>query len=123
VPRTRIAPAERLASFSREISSTDSPRYSVWSRPTLVSTTASGTAAVVASYRAPRPASSTAHESLSSAKILRAPAVSSSNCDAGTSFASATSMTPPIAAANRSSETSSPRSITRSVYESTCGER
>jgi valyl-tRNA synthetase len=105
VPSTRTAPGSRLASFSSAISSIVSPRYSVWSRLTLVNTTASGSAAEVASWRAPSPASSTAHSSPASRNIFRAPAVRSSNWVAGISLASATTMTFHMAATNSSSET------------------
>ena len=59
-PRTTTAPGATTASFSAAIASRVSPSTSVWSSATFVSTTTAPPSTFVASWRPPRPASTTA---------------------------------------------------------------
>src|SRR5579872_2875728 len=78
--RTTVAPGPATASFSRAIASRVSPRTSVCSRLTFVSSTTGASITFVASSRPPRPASITAASTPSAANCANAAAVRVSNC-------------------------------------------
>ncbi len=59
-PRTRGRPSRAVQSFSRAMASRVSPRYCMWSMPTVVSTVRMGSVALVASQRPPMPTSTRA---------------------------------------------------------------
>ncbi len=78
-PTTSVDPGATTASFSRAMSVIVGPSQRVCSRPTLVSTATGAASTLVASWRPPRPASTTAASTPRSASSENAAAVSSSN--------------------------------------------
>ncbi len=74
-----MASGRTTASFSRAMSATVGPSQRVCSRPTLVSTTTGARSTPVASWRPPRPASTTATSTPRRASSSNAAAVISSN--------------------------------------------
>ncbi len=58
-PQIAGRPARKMCAFSQPIRSRVSPRYSMWSMSTLVSSAQSASKALTASRRPPRPISST----------------------------------------------------------------
>ena len=79
-PTQSAAPRSSTASFSARISSRVSPSTRWWSRPTFVSPTTRALTTRVASWRPPRPASTTQASTPASASTKNAAAVSASNC-------------------------------------------
>ena len=78
-PVTARSPRMMIAAFSRAIALTVEPSRSMWSRSTLVIAATPPSQAWVASSRPPRPTSTTARSTASSANQRNATAVSSSN--------------------------------------------
>ena len=109
-----------MPAFSDAISSSESPRYSTWSRATLVTAVASGAMTLVESSRPPSPTSTTARSTPASAKQRNASAVVASKkvapvrSMAGRSRASAS--------ASSAASTGRPPMRMRSVNETRCGE-
>ena len=117
------------ASFSVAISTSVSPRYSVCSSPTDVSTVTRDGSTLVASSRPPSPASITPTSTRAAARATNAAAVSASNwvTDSPGSRLRSTVCTAwatrSTAAANASGSISAPRIRTRSRQRSSWGER
>ena len=120
--------SRRTASFSAAISSIVSPRYSVWSSPTEVSTVAREPITLVASSLPPSPASITPTSTLAAANATKAAAVNSSNCVTGPSSPAARSATCAASSArstawsNAASAIGWPPMTMRSLHEIRWGE-
>ncbi len=81
-PVSAGTPLRKIPPFSRAISTSDSPRYSIWSRAMLVTAVATGESTFVASSRPPRPTSTTATSTPASARQRNAMAVVASKKEA-----------------------------------------
>ncbi len=115
--RTTTASTGATASFSVAIASSVSPRTSVCSSPTFVRSTTLVRSTLVASYRPPSPASTTATSTPASANAASAAAVTASNCVAPSRSAGERTR-----ATVSSKSVSEPFSRMRSRQLATCGE-
>jgi len=113
-PSTAVAPGFTIPALSWAMASTVSPSTSVWSSETFVHTATVDATTFVASKVPPRPTSTTATSTASSAKCSSPPTVSSSNLVSRASSAFSRSRSRPSTAHSASSSIGAPATPIRS---------